>query len=163
VANQRILSRVLCCCICALAVRSSVAANGSNSAPATAEAQAIERTIRGQIKAFSRDDGAAAFAYATPTIQKMFGGDSDRFLRTVRDSYPAVYRPSSLYFLPPKHQGETWVQVVNVADSGGKLWLAYYDMRKQPDKSWQSLRDANAKAHIKAGRGSHHIAPGHPL
>lgn len=112
-----------------------VAAGGD--AKAGSEAKAIETTIRAQIDAFSRDDADAAFRYATPKIQKMFGGDSSRFLRTVREGYPAVYRPSSLFFLPPKRQGESWVQMVNVADSDGKLWVAYYDMRQQPDKSWK--------------------------
>jgi hypothetical protein len=101
------------------------------------EAKAIERTIRAQIAAFSRDDAPAAFAFATPAIQKTFGGDSDRFLRAVRESYPAVYRPTSLFFLPPKKGRESWVQVVNIADSDGKLWLAYYDMRRQADKTWK--------------------------
>jgi hypothetical protein len=42
-----------------------------------------------------------------------------------------------LFFLPPKRQGEIWLQAVNVADQDGKLWLAYYDMRLQSDKSWK--------------------------
>ncbi len=102
-----------------------------------AEARAIEKTIRAQIDAFARDDANAAFAFATPKIKQIFGQDPARFLRTVRESYPAVYRPRSMFFLPPKHQGETWLQVVNVADAEGKLWLAYYDMRRQPDRSWK--------------------------
>ncbi len=105
--------------------------------PASADAQAIERTIRAQIAAFARDDAKAAFAFATPGIRKIFGGDSERFLRTVKQSYPAVYRPTSLFFLPPKRQGEIWLQAVNIADQDGKLWLAYYDMRLQSDKSWK--------------------------
>jgi hypothetical protein len=101
------------------------------------EARAIEQTIRAQIEAFSRDDAVAAFSFATPQIQKIFRGDSGRFLQTVKDSYPAVYRPSSLYFLPPKRQGDGWIETVNIADSGGKLWVALYDMRRLPDKSWK--------------------------
>ena len=54
--------------------------------------RAFQHVIDGQIAAFARDDGAAAFEYATPDIQRMFG-TPDRFMEMARAGFQPVYRP----------------------------------------------------------------------
>ncbi len=39
----------------------------------SADRAAIRQVIEAQVDAFRRDDGSAAFGYASPTIQGMFG------------------------------------------------------------------------------------------
>ena len=60
-------------------------------APAAAEDRraTIESVIEGQIEAFSRNDGDAAFAFASPEIQRMFG-KPDRFMEAVRAGFAPV-------------------------------------------------------------------------
>src|ERR1700754_3090764 len=53
---------------------------------------AIRDVIGRQVEAFRRDDGDAAFGFASPTIQRMFGS-SDIFMDMVRQGYQPVYRP----------------------------------------------------------------------
>lgn len=101
-----------------------------------AAARAIEAIIRKQIDAFRRDDGAAAFAFADPTIQKMFGNPG-RFMQMVINGYPMIYRPYGLEFGPLDYQGvDRALQPVGVADIDGKLWIAIYSMIRR-DGQWR--------------------------
>ncbi len=54
--------------------------------------------IKSQIEAFQRDDGQAAFAFASPDLQDQFG-TPDAFLSKFSSAYKAVYRPQSITFL----------------------------------------------------------------
>ena len=47
---------------------------------------AIRDIIQSQVEAFRRDDGDAAFGYASPTIRGMFGS-SEIFMDMVRQGY----------------------------------------------------------------------------
>ena len=65
--------------------------------PAQAQVSAADQTairdvIEGQVEAFRRDDGDAAFGYASPNIQGMFG-TAETFMDMVRQGYRPVYRP----------------------------------------------------------------------
>ena len=57
-----------------------------------ADQAAIRSVIAAQIEAFRRDDSAAAFSFASPTIQRIFG-TPDQFMAMVRSGYQPVYRP----------------------------------------------------------------------
>ena len=50
---------------------------------------AIRDVIEGQLEAFRRDDGDAAFGYAAPSIRNMFGS-SETFMDMVRQGYRPV-------------------------------------------------------------------------
>lgn len=54
---------------------------------------AIEAVIDDQIAAFQRSDLEAAFAHASPLIQRKFG-TPETFGRMVRSGYPMIWRPS---------------------------------------------------------------------
>jgi Domain of unknown function (DUF4864) len=60
--------------------------------------------IERQLDAFERDDAAAAYALAAPTIKDMFS-DADHFIAMVRDHYAPVYRHRSAEFGAFKESG----------------------------------------------------------
>ncbi len=97
---------------------------------------AIEKVIRDQLDAFTRDDAGRAFAHASPEIRRMFG-TSDEFIRMVRDSYQPVYRSSSVRFMKLQRIDDRWVQGVQLVDDEGRVWHALFTMQRQPDKSWK--------------------------
>ena len=63
----------------------------------SADRAAIREVIQSQVDAFQRDDGPAAFGYASPSIQGMFGSP-DIFMDMVRQGYQPVYRPRAFDF-----------------------------------------------------------------
>jgi hypothetical protein len=101
-----------------------------------ADRGAIRSVIESQIAAFRRDDGAGAFAFASPTIKRMFG-TPENFMDMVRGGYPQVYRPSSVGFGELMRAGDTLVQLVDIVGPDGLPVIAVYEMQRQPDGSWQ--------------------------
>lgn len=120
-------------------------------APAVAEDRraAFEAVIEGQIEAFSRNDGDAAFAFASQDIQGMFG-NPDRFMEMVRAGFAPVYRPRSYAFEPPVVADGLPAQPVRVIGPDGRGVIALYRMEEQPDGSW---RIAGVTLHPIAERG----------
>jgi hypothetical protein len=102
-----------------------------------AEQEAIRQVIRSQIEAFQRDDAAAAFALASPGIQRNFG-TAENFLWMVRTSYQAVYRPRRYRFLKLALVDEVWVQKVIVIGPDGLAVMALYPMVKLHDGAWRT-------------------------
>jgi hypothetical protein len=76
-------------------------------------------------------------------------GSPERFMAMVRDSYPVVYRPSAVVFLHPAWVQGQLVQGVHLTDASGALWLAVYQLERQPDKSW---RISGCKVQPSAGK-----------
>ncbi len=101
-----------------------------------ADSKAVRAVVEAQLAAFAEDDDKRAFSYAAPSIREMFGS-ADRFMAMVRGSYPVVYRPAAVVFLNPEWVQGQLVQGVHLTDSSGALWLAVYQLERQPDKSWR--------------------------
>jgi hypothetical protein len=101
-----------------------------------ADRGAIRTVIESQIAAFRRDDGASAFAYASPSIKRMFG-TPETFMEMVRTGYPQVYRPSSVSFGELVRTEGTLLQLVDIVGPDGLPVIAVYEMERQPDGSWQ--------------------------
>jgi hypothetical protein len=101
-----------------------------------ADQAAIRDVIQGQVDAFRRDDGAAAFGYASPMIQGMFG-QSAIFMDMVRQSYRPVYRPRSFDFREIVESHGEIAQKVHVVGPDGKPVTAVYPMTQLPDGSWR--------------------------
>jgi Domain of unknown function (DUF4864) len=97
---------------------------------------AIRQVIQGQVDAFRRDDGAAAFGYASPTIQGMFGSP-DVFMDMVRQGYQPVYRPRAFDFREIVELHGQPAQTVDVIGPDGKPVIAVYPMRQLPDGTWR--------------------------
>jgi len=116
---------------------------------ADAPAQDFEKVIEGQISAFARDDGRAAFAFASPDIQQQFG-TAERFMEMVRAGFQPVYRPRSFSFEAPIRIDGAPAQPVRIIDRDGRGVIALYRMQRQEDGSW---RIAGVTLHPIAERG----------
>jgi hypothetical protein len=102
-----------------------------------AEAAEFQRIITSQLNAFNADDGAAAYAFAAPNIQRMFP-TPEIFLSMVKQGYAPVYRRQSYAFgAIGNEMGGQPTQHVTIIDANGKAWTALYAMERQPDGSWK--------------------------
>lgn len=99
-------------------------------------AAAIRLVIEQQLAAFQRDDGAEAFSYAAPGIQRRFQ-TPEIFMQMVRSGYAPVYRPREVEFRELRVNGQTIQQEVLFVGPDGKPVLALYTMQQQPDGSWR--------------------------
>ncbi|MEX0852026.1 MAG: DUF4864 domain-containing protein [Bauldia sp.] len=97
---------------------------------------AIEALIDGQIAAFRRDDGAAAYAMAAPAIQTIFP-TVEQFMSMVRSGYSPVYRPQSVVFGPLVETAQGPVQKVFLTGPDGLAYVAAYSLERQADGSWK--------------------------
>ena len=111
------------------------AAGAQEAALSSADTGAIEGVIRGQLDAFAADDAAKAFSFAAPGIRRTFG-TAENFMNMVRTGYPMVYRPAAVLFLKPETDGREVLQPVQMTDKEGLLWIALYNMQRQPNGKW---------------------------
>jgi Domain of unknown function (DUF4864) len=101
-----------------------------------ADQTAIRGAIEGQVEAFRRDDGEAAFGYASPNIRSLFG-TPETFMDVVRQGYRPVYRPQVFEFREIVTLHGMPTQKVHVVGPDGRPVTAYYPMTQQPDGSWR--------------------------
>jgi len=101
-----------------------------------ADRAAIRDVIQGQVEAFRRDDGDAAFGYASPMIQGMFG-EANVFMDMVRQGYRPVYRPQVFDFREIVELHGELAQKVHVVGPDGRPVTAVYPMTRLPDGSWR--------------------------
>jgi hypothetical protein len=98
-----------------------------------AEVGAARSIIADQLAAFARDDGEAAYGFASPEIKAKFP-TPEIFMSMVRKGYGPVYRPQSYDFSTSEVLGNGIVrQEVDIIDSGGEAWTAEYLLRPEPD------------------------------
>jgi hypothetical protein len=97
---------------------------------------AIRSIIQGQVDAFRRDDGTAAFDYASPMIHQLFG-TPEIFMDMVRQGYPMVYRPKVFDFSDIVMLNGAPTQKVRVVGPDGKRHMAFYPMTQLPDGTWR--------------------------
>ncbi|MDZ8257167.1 DUF4864 domain-containing protein [Nostoc sp. ChiQUE01b] len=96
----------------------------------------IRSVIEYQLTAFKKDDAEGAFAFASPVIQAQFQSP-ENFMQMVKTSYPAVYRPRSIFFEKiTTIQGNITQPVLLLAPDGVPLRALYF-MEKQPDNIWR--------------------------
>ena len=103
---------------------------------ADADRAAIQSIIQRQVEAFRRDDGPAAFGYASPMIREMFG-TPETFMDMVRQGYPMVYRPRLFDFAELVTRNGRPTQKVRVIGPDGRHHTAYYPMTQLPDGTWR--------------------------
>ena len=104
--------------------------------PTAADRAAIRGVIQQQIEAFRRDDGEAAFGFASPAIRGMFGA-SDVFMDMVRSGYRPVYRPQTFEFGALVTLDGKPAQKVDIVGPDGRPVVAVYVMTQLPDGSWR--------------------------
>ena len=101
-----------------------------------ADREAIQGIITSQIEAFRRDDGAAAYGYASPSIQGLFP-TVEQFMGMVRNGYMPVYRPRSVTFGATEASPSGPMQKVFLTGPDGRNWVAIYSLERQPDGTWK--------------------------
>ena len=101
-----------------------------------ADRTAIRDIIQSQVEAFRRDDGDAAFGYASPTIRSMFGSP-EIFMDMVRQGYQPVYRPREFDFGEIVTLDGQVTQKVHVVGPDGRPVTAFYPMTQLPDGTWR--------------------------
>ena len=101
-----------------------------------ADQAAIRAVIEAQLAAFQRDDAAAAFAHASPAIQRHFG-DAETFMAMVKTGYRPVYRPARVTFRDVRWLNGGPAQVIDIIGADGRPVVAVYVMEQQPDGGWR--------------------------
>ena len=101
-----------------------------------AERGQAQGIVREQVEAFSHDDAATAWSFASPSIQQMFPSPG-MFLAMVAHAYPPVYRNKSFTFGEAKDDGKTLAQKARIVDADGVPWDALYTLEKQADGGWK--------------------------
>lgn len=97
---------------------------------------AIRAVIQAQLDAFQRDDAAAAFSYASPSIQVQFENPFN-FMAMVKAGYQAVYRPRQVFFRAAVEVNGVVAQELLIIDQDNRSLLALYPMQRQADGSWR--------------------------
>ncbi len=120
----------------ALIIGFATAAAAQQPAISLQDQAAIRDVIQSQVDAFRRDDGDAAFGYASPSIQGMFER-SDVFMDMVRQGYRPVYRPQVFDFREIVEMHGGIAQKVHVVGPDGRPVTAIYPMTQLPDGSWR--------------------------
>ncbi len=101
-----------------------------------ADQAAIQGVIGKQLDAFRHDDSGAAFSYATPELQTMFGSAA-RFMAMVQQQYRPVYRPRTVEFGTLSDAAGEVVQSVELIGPDGLAYTARYTMQRQPNGGWR--------------------------
>lgn len=115
----------------------AAAAQSADDTPlGDADRDAIRDVIRAQLAAFRAGDGATAFSYASPGIQRHFGSP-ERFMSMVRNGYRPVYENRRAYFQEAISADGVVAQKVLIVDRDSRSVTAIYPMQKQDDGSWR--------------------------
>jgi len=122
--------------VMALLISATPPARAEDDTVSSGDRAAIHEIITQQMAAFARDDGDAAFAFASPGIQSQFAS-SDNFMRMVRQAYPAVYRPRSVSFGATRQVNGSTVQEVDLVGPDGNGARAFYIMERESDGRWR--------------------------
>ena len=107
----------------------------ADNEPSEADRIAVRTVIEDQMAAFKRNDGAAAYGFASPGIKQMFP-DSDTFMDMVRTQYTPVYRPRYVEFGRAVGSENEVVQPVYVIGEDGQSVLALYTLERDGDAAW---------------------------
>ena len=108
---------------------------GAQEALGPGDAAAVERTVRGQLDAFGRDDADGAYRFAAPNVREVFptpGG----FMDMVRRSYAPVYRPRQVEFSELAVRNGVVEQDVELVGPNGRPVLAVYTLERDGRGGW---------------------------
>lgn len=120
----------MCVAVLALTMYAPLHAAESGDRAAT---QAI---IEAQLAAFRQDEGAKAFSYASPDIQRAFESP-ENFMQMVKSNYRVVYRNAQVKFLTFQGNESFAQHVVQMVDENNALWSVLYTLEKMKDGSWR--------------------------
>ena len=122
--------------VAVMALAALLCATAARAEVSPADQATIRGVISDQIDAFRHDNSNAAFSYATPDLQTMFGSAA-HFMAMVQQQYRPVYRPRTVDFGALTDDGGEIVQSVELIGPDGLAYTARYTMQRQPDGSWR--------------------------
>jgi len=113
-----------------------------------AEIKAAQGSIEAQLEALKAGDGALAYSFAAPGIQRIFP-TAEIFMGMVESGYQPVRNARSYSFGKVEEMGAgAIVQQVLITGPDGKEYEALYTLQLQPDGVWRitgvSLKASNA-------------------
>lgn len=92
----------------------------------------IEGVIQQQVDAFVAGDAVAAFRYASPVIQGIFG-TPESFGRMVETGFPMIWKPADVQYLGVRTEGGRTIERVLFKGADGAIGLFDYEMTEGPD------------------------------
>ena len=98
---------------------------------------AFKSVITHQLEAFSKDDGASAYADAAPNVKAYFP-TVESFMSMVQNGYQPVYRNKSYSFLGGGVDASGRIyEKVELQGADNLTYQAYYFMQQQDDGTWK--------------------------
>lgn len=97
---------------------------------------AIRIVVESQLAALADDNADAAFALATADTRSKLG-NSETFLQIIKQQFEPIYRHQRAIFSAPEVIAGRMVQIVRLTDTNSAVWLAIYQMHKEPDGMWK--------------------------
>lgn len=94
--------------------------------------EAMHAVIRGQIHAFRADDAEAAYAYASPAVQRRFANPA-QFVAMVRETYSTVVEHQSFTFIDEIITPAGPAQRVEFVSKDGLVWGGIYTFVEAED------------------------------
>ena len=104
--------------------------------PTAQEWAEIRSVIQGQLEAFQRNDEAAAYSLAAPSVRERFP-TPEAFNKMVREKYSPFYSPREVKFLTPSIVSGRILQGIQFLSDENQLLLAVFTLERQRDKSWK--------------------------
>jgi hypothetical protein len=112
------------------------AGHASAEEPAANAAQAVTQVVQSQLDAFAEDNAEKAFSLATAATQSL-AGTPNAFLRVIKRQFTPIYRHRDALFSEPEIIGEHALQVVQLTDHDNLVWIAIYQVEREPDGTWK--------------------------
>jgi hypothetical protein len=103
---------------------------------------AMQAAITKQLDAIQGDDEASAFAYNTDALQQHFETPA-RFMQVVREHFDALYHARAREFIAVSTMNADpglQVQALKLTGPGGHVWVAIYEMERNPAGDWRVAR-----------------------
>lgn len=101
-----------------------------------ADVTEIQGAVQSQIEALANDDADSAFELTTAETKSRLG-TPERFLALIKEQYDPVYRNRLVMMATPKMVAGSVYQLVRLTALDSQVWLAIYQMDKDPDGSWK--------------------------
>jgi hypothetical protein len=105
-------------------------------APLTADERSVlHGLVQSQLDAFRRDDGETAFGLSGSRAHAIYT-DAEDFMKTIRETYPPLYRPRTVLFAELVETNSGPIQILFVGGQDGLSYIAFYTFERQSDGSW---------------------------
>ena len=125
-------------------------------APPAAEWTAIKAVIEAQLAALKRDDGRAAFAFATRSLQRQFESP-ENFMRMVHAGYQSLIDARYSEFLEGAVIDGNTIQPLRLVLNDNTVLVALYQMQKEDDGTWHIAGCLLAPSTVKAAQAGHAV------